>query len=163
MKAMLNHCLFGGSNEFEMKTTDVWQNKASTKKINFLVSLFIGQAASLNFSPKAQPCLGSESNSLQNDSSVPSEFVVNHLESNVKKVQNVYNNEISSMDRSETVEETDVSDIHQTPSNNDVSHEARLEEKSEKYCLKQGNIKRKKGFFRNIFSRFFPVFKKLKK
>ena len=52
MKKILKHRLFGGSYDFAERVNDVWKKKASIKKINFLLSLFIGQGTNLTFASK---------------------------------------------------------------------------------------------------------------
>ena len=52
VKKILKYRLFGGSLDFAERVNDVWRKKASIKKINFLLFLFIGQGANLTFASK---------------------------------------------------------------------------------------------------------------
>lgn len=53
---MQGHKIFGGTNLFQKRENDVWEKKATSKKLDFLISLFIAQASSLSLPSECDSC-----------------------------------------------------------------------------------------------------------
>lgn len=77
------HKIFGGSVKFRLRKNDVWKAKASTSKVKFLLSLFIGQASAYRL-PKLSD-FDEKFESVKNENPAENEITANDVTEQLTK------------------------------------------------------------------------------
>lgn len=131
VETLLKHRLFQGYAVFKVKKNDIWQVKAQPNRINFLISLFIGQAAALRLPPDPSDYLQADSenkNVRSNQELKANQIHRKHADEIVDQTKMIPNNQqlksnkINSKDVSEVLGQPDIAENNEKPKARNMNH-----------------------------------------